>query len=100
MEQCYYILIKIQLIKMKPLFVFSKYKKHIIFLTHKAAVEGKGILDRVAISHARSRIVIAAKQIGAPAVIANNMPHIYSYKKVLNIICYNKIHILYNKYPG
>jgi hypothetical protein len=28
------------------------------------------------------------------------MPHIYSYKKVLNIICYNKIHILYNKYPG
>ena len=100
MEPCYYTLIKIQVIKMKLLFVFNNYNKHLIFLTHKAAVEGKGILDPVAISHARSRIVIAAKQISATAIIPNNMPHIYSYKKVLNIICYNKIHILYNTYPG
>ena len=100
MEHCYYTLIKIQIKKKNLLFVFSNYKKHLILLTHKVVGERRGILDRAAITHTRSRIVVAAKQIGATAAIANNIPHIYSYKKVLNIICYNKIHILYNTYSG
>jgi hypothetical protein len=103
----FYILIKIQVIKMKPLFVFSNYNKHIIFLTHREVGEG-GIVGHAAINHTRRHIVIAAKRIGAisaltasaTATTINNTSHIYSYKKVLNIICYNKIHILYNTYPG
>jgi len=77
---------------MKPLFDSSNYNKHIIFLTHMAEGEGRGILDHATINRARHIatiivLVITAKQIGAIAAptatntTTNNTSHIYSYKK-------------------
>lgn len=79
MEQCYYILIKIQVIKMKPLFVFSKYKKHIIFLTHKVVEKRGSIFGHDTISRTKhSDIIVAivvAKHVATVVIkhiIANN----------------------------